>query len=1143
MKKKILYIDLFNIKIPLNKYYPELEFHILASVRKKYGISNSLFSMSGNVIFTDYRSVRELAIKMNVRAGQLNAMGLIDEIYHYVLRIYEETANQGVFERAKSYLIQKLNENNIYNTIKIFTSLFPPLDVYTGRFNIEDYLYSKSAGRPNIEIAIEEIILLYFANTNPAFSQFKELFDDRELRAQTEYQKFIVELENFFRTQKPFGPENQYIFDLLRAPILASPNSLEGQLEYIKTKWRMLLSEKYLTRLLSAGDLIKEDLRLIFKGDLTATPPVPKYTKEGLKSVGFLDLEKFTNDMDWMPNVVLIAKNIYVWLDQLSKKYNRKMTRLDEIPDEELDQIRKWNINAIWLIGVWERSPASQKIKQWSGNPEAVSSAYSVYDYTIASELGGESAFENLKHRSIQRGIRLAGDMVPNHMGICSKWVIEKPDYFIQTNISPFPNYSFTCENLSQHPDIEIRIEDGYWNRTDAAVVFQRIDRRHGDVRYIYHGNDGTHMPWNDTAQLDFLKAEVREAVIQTIFHVARKFSIIRFDAAMTLTKQHFQRLWYPQPGTGGDIPSRSDFSMSKEEFNKYLPKEFWREVVDRINQEMPDTLLLAEAFWLLEGYFVRTLGMHRVYNSAFMHMFMKEENSKYRELIRNTMHYNPEILKRYVNFMSNPDEQTTIAQFGKGDKYFGVAMMMVTLPGLPMFAHGQIEGYTEKYGMEYRRAYYDEQPDYYLIHRHEQEIFPIIEHRYLFSQVQNFELYDFKDNSGCLIENVFAFSNRIGNEKAIVVYNNYFSETSGWIKNTVGRNIGTTDNPHIIYKTLAEALDIKNDDNIFYTYRDHITKLEYLKSGKDFHEYGLYIELKAYQYNLFWNFKEIYDTKGEYRKLSNRLKGLGVYDINEELYLDSIETVHVGLSELMDKEFIEMFTNYIHGGKNKNYEILALIEKKYKALLQEMKLKTGFDFDEKKILNRARKNILTIRRLIINNWKIDGIKCSHININSRANELTMYLWVLLNHINEENTQDIFSRLRIEKALKNILYMYNNYQLNSEELIELIKLIITSKLYSIEDTIANLKYFESENVMRYIKLHEYEKQRYFNKEKFEELIYWQQTIASIEILCKRFNKSNIEKVKNIKTYTDKLINISRKSGYVYDIFQKELANF
>jgi len=54
-----------------------------------------------------------------------------------------------------------------------------------------------------------------------------------------------------------------------------------------------------------------------------------------------------------------------------------------------------------------------------------------------------------------------------------------------------------------------------------------------GETRYIYHGNDGTTFAWNETAQLDYSKAYVREHVIQTILHVARLFPIIRFDAAM----------------------------------------------------------------------------------------------------------------------------------------------------------------------------------------------------------------------------------------------------------------------------------------------------------------------------------------------------------------------------------------------------------------------------------------------------------------------------------------------------------------------------------------------------------------------------------------------------------------------------------
>ena len=43
---------------------------------------------------------------------------------------------------------------------------------------------------------------------------------------------------------------------------------------------------------------------------------------------------------------------------------------------------------------------------------------------------------------------------------------------------------------------------------------------------------------------------------------------------------------------------------------------------------------------------------------------------------------------------------------------------MLATMPGLPMFGHGQIEGYTEKYGMEYLTARWQEETDQNLVGR-----------------------------------------------------------------------------------------------------------------------------------------------------------------------------------------------------------------------------------------------------------------------------------------------------------------------------------------------------------------------------------------------------------------------------------------
>lgn len=868
-----------------------MEFHISRQARERYQFDQSLFSFNGNVIFANFHAARQFAQKMNafrdlvhypekaVKAGQINALGLIDEILHLVVHLYRTQKNPLVMEHALAALEESLGKPKVDELLLAFTLEFPPLPVYRGEMTANQYLQQSTDGISNRAGTLEEILLLWVNNKNPAVTPYLELFDDENLSQQTAYQQALQHLYHFFENQPPFGPDLQNLIDLLRQPAIAHPYSLFEQLEYIRTRWAKLIG-KYLYRLLSSLDFIKEEEKLPFLGP----GPVEIPAFDRLSSAG--EPENFSPDREWMPRLVLMAKNTYVWLDQLSKKYQKPITRLDQIPEEELAQLAEWGFSGLWLIGLWERSKASARIKQLCGNPEAIASAYSLAGYTIAADLGGEEAYQVLRDRAWKYGIRLASDMVPNHMGIDSPWVIEHPDWFISLDYSPFPSYSFSGPDLSGDPRVEILLEDHYYTRTDAAVVFKRTDRSSGKVQYIYHGNDGTSMPWNDTAQLNYLNPQVREAVIQTILEVARRFPIIRFDAAMTLTKRHYQRLWFPEPGTGGAIPSRAEHGMTKEAFDRAFPNEFWREVVDRVAQEAPDTLLLAEAFWLMEGYFVRTLGMHRVYNSAFMNMLRNEDNAGYRKLIKNTIEFEPEILKRYVNFMNNPDERTAVDQFGKGDKYFGICTLMSTLPGLPMFGHGQIEGYAEKYGMEFRRAYWDEKPDPYLIERHKRQIFPLLHRRALFAGVENFLLYDFFTSAGWVNEDVFAYSNRLGNDRALVVYHNKFAETEGWIRWSAGfksRENGTT---RLVQRSLSEGLGLSDQENHYVIFRDLLSGMEYIRSASELAQKGLHLKLSAYQAYVFSDFREVPDDEyGSYRTLTQYLSGRGVPNIQEALH------------------------------------------------------------------------------------------------------------------------------------------------------------------------------------------------------------------------------------------------------------------
>ena len=458
-------------------------------------------------------------------------------------------------------------------------------------------------------------------------------------------------------------------------------------------------------------------------------------------------------------------------------------------------------------------------------------------------------------------------------------------------------------------------------------MVFKRFEFGTGETQYVYHGNDGSGLPWNDTAQLNYLEPAVRDMVIETILEVARQFPVIRFDAAMTLAKRHIKRLWFPEPGSGEGIASRSEYGLTRDQFDALMPLEFWREVVDRAAVEAPDTLLLAEAFWMMEGYFVRTLGMHRVYNSAFMHMLRDEQNEEYRAILKETAANEPEILKRYVNFLNNPDEKSAVEQFGKGDKYFGVMTLCATLPGLPMIGHGQIEGYAEKYGMEYQRAYYDERPDEGLIDHHGSQIFPLLKRRALFAETENFVLYDLVSESR-VNQHVYAYSNSRGQARALVLYNNSNDAVSGALKSGQGAKRDSS---------LFEALALSGDTGSrFVIYRDLVSNLEFIRSTSDVNE-GFAVQLGAYGRMVLLGWREVWDADGRYGRVARMLEGRGVESIEAiglELYLERVLTPWNALVNIA----------YARRFCDPNAKLFGELEARTKALIDGVEAHTGRD-------------------------------------------------------------------------------------------------------------------------------------------------------------------------------------------------------
>jgi hypothetical protein len=487
---------------------------------------------------------------------------------------------------------------------------------------------------------------------------------------------------------------------------------------------------------------------------------------------------------------------------------------------------------------------------------------------------------------------------------------------------------------------------------------------------------------------------------------------------------------------------------------------------------------------------------------------------------------FNPQILKRYVNFMNNPDEETAVAQFGKDGKYFGVSILMSTMPGLPMFGHGQLEGFAEKYGMEYRRAYQDEKPDGYLIARHEREIFPLLKKRYLFSEVKNFLLYDFYNNDGYVDEDVFAYSNGVGEERALVLYLNKFRSAKG----TVHMSAGHLSSGEIIQNTLGEGLRLINGEGRYCIFRDSITGLEYIRSNNELCEGGLYVELEPFEYHVFLDFRQVEeDQYGNYGKVNDWLGGRAVHSIEDAML------------EMELQEFMHAFYEAINPGSisylSRELENVSAItdiantfNEKMTLLLEGMKkFETEIIIDDKTLstLKTDYETLLSLPELANkkSGWRgyIATDPCGA-ESGEYSGYRIMLIWLFTSAIysakktapSERRSFDWLFERHLSKTISDSLIGLKVYEKEARDETKLIRILIEnackldfSESISIHSQIEAL--LKSGEVQTFIDINMHKDQLFFNKEKMETLIYWFFIIAVFNEMKKKTSEKDFEK--------------------------------
>jgi hypothetical protein len=188
---------------------------------------------------------------------------------------------------------------------------------------------------------------------------------------------------------------------------------------------------------------------------------------------------------------------------------------------------------------------------------------------------------------------------------------------------------------------------------------------------------------------------------------------------------------------------------------------------------------------------------------------------------------------------------------------------------------------------------------------------------RYIFSGSSGFRLYDLFTPERTINENVFAYSNRSMNERALVLYNNSFFETSGWIHRStppIPQGDGT-----VRRDTLSEALSLHGDSRYFTLFREQRSGLWFIRSSKEITERGLFAALKGYEAQVFLDIHEAEDIPGQrpgrWARLNHELNGRGTADPDAAIRDIFLGELYYRFSEFLKPERVDALHRFFIAG------------------------------------------------------------------------------------------------------------------------------------------------------------------------------------------------------------------------------------
>src|ERR1700749_1640332 len=414
----------------------------------------------------------------------------------------------------------------------------------------------------------------------------------------------------------------------------------------------------------------------------------------------------------WPDKPVIYEVNTAIWLGDLSRAAGQRVT-LADVPASAWDEVTPAGVDAVWLMGVWERSPAGLELANANAALQAsfrdavpdlrpddvMVSPYCVRRYVVDASFGGPEALAEARAALTARGIRLLLDYVPNHVAPDHPWVTSHPELFVNGD------------------QADIEAEPAAWVRAAGRI--------------LAHGRDPYFPPWPDVVQLDAFSPALRAATAATLTDIAVQCDGIRCDMAMLMTNGVFAKTW---GGRTGAEPA----------------EEFWPAVIAGLRRRYPQTVLVAEAYWDME-WTLQQQGFDFCYDKRLYDRFTGRAVAGVRGHLRADLAYQ----SRLARFLENHDEPR-IADRLPGDAERAAAVAIATLPGATMWHEGQFEGRRGRPPVFLSRRP-DEAPDLDLANWYRALLAAVAGHQVRAGQWRLLEATGWPDNQSC--QNLIAWS------------------------------------------------------------------------------------------------------------------------------------------------------------------------------------------------------------------------------------------------------------------------------------------------------------------------------------------------------------------------------------------------